>query len=569
MKRALTLALVASAPVQAEGLNFQEWNGSIGVSHQRQLVETELMYIMTRLKVDLGSQYYLWQPWFITGDIRFDITNDTTTDLDSERTGNNLGGKFRANILPLSRFPLTMGYSKRTTDITDSINVLNSSGAITPSINSLSTNYFITQQYLGKRFKITATYSDGMNDNDVAGKYYSNKKEIEIVQRSPHNDVNLKAQQSEQHHDRSGEGRDNTLLLLVQRYYPSQEFSITNNVSSVKQHETVNPDDTATIMSYTSNIDQVSSILNWRGNDRKTHVTANIRYTGLVNRGATSSYDNINGQVGAGVRHRFTDALSASASTRYIVSEIDREKKPSYNYSAGVNYQGATREIYRYQYNWSSALTHDYTEDDFTKNSSNSVELSHYASRNWTVGRKDRINFNLDQTFTYRENERADSEETLTQGGRLGYTSSDSGGNQYIQASYNETRQFHGNDLGQQVNVQYSRQQNLSSRSSLTGSLTHQQTIADYSGVYNKSIGNNVLLRYSLVKSFSFQTIDFSSALSVSDIQSNVSGSNSRYAWDNILNHRIGQLSSTITIRTQNIENRQTSSILLSVKRIF
>ncbi len=544
------------------------------MTHQRRLIDGETSELKSLLSTDINGRYYIWQPWFLTGNLRLILSTDHTTDRSSSSESNNVGGSFDGKVLPLSRFPLSFGYSKSGNSISDSASFIDSNGQITSlSDSSTVTNYFITQSYLGKRFKLSAGYNATDVDARISGKSSTIKREFDMVRRDPGNDISLKLLHQEDQQKDSGEARDNKMAVLTHNFYPQQDFNVSNFASKIEQTDSVDLDGDGTIDQVKNDIDQLTSVATWRSSDKKLHVNGNLRYTGVqtAQTGQTASaYDNINSSIGGGARYTLTDNIFVQGAATHTESELNGEQQWQNLYSVSLDYHADTVRLSEYVYTWGGSVGKVIQEGSSTNVDTLDASLNHNLSRNWIIARKGQLRASASQNYSYQVTDTQDAQPVLTQGARLGYSESMGNGTQYAQGSYNETRSLSGSEsLTQQINLQYSRQYNLSSRSSLNGSLTHQQSIYSASNQDISSESNSITMSYTKQHSFSFQTLSFNSSLRYSMLQSNISENSESYSWENILKHQIGMVSSSLMVRTQNEQNQQSSLILLTIKRKF
>ncbi len=554
----------------AEILSTQDWWGSLGLTYQRRMLDNDTTEIKSQLVGDINSKYYVWQPWFLTGKFRLTLTGDRTTDSRSERDSTAVGGTITANLLPQSRYPMSLGYSKSDNTISDSDSFVNSTGQLVNlGDTSSSISYFITQQYLGKRFKLAASYHSDENESDSHGRFSSIKRKLEFTRRDPHNDINFSIQQRELQQHREHEQRDNQTAVLTHNYYPSQDFNIASFASTIEQLDRMDLDDDGIIDNYRNAIDQFASTITWRSSDKKTHITGNLRYTGIETEQRTQ-YENISSNLGLAARYSFSRNLKTRASVSQAVTELNGTTSKQTDSAASLHYRSNSIDLFGAQYNWGGSLGETRQQNDNTSETTAEVSLNHNASHSWLAGRKARIRLSADQALTERRVSRQDDNLILDQGLRLGYSSSNDGGTRYAQANYSESRNISGpEEFSSQLNIQLSQQQKLSTRSSLNGSVTHQQSRFQNPTQETRSTSSSVILSYAIRHSFMFQTLSYNTSLRYSLLQSNAAEDSSSCIWDNIFKHQVGLLNSSLTLRTQKVHQQHTSLLLLNIKRHF
>lgn len=566
----ILLPLLAIEPANAGMVTTQDWWGSIGYTHQRRMLNNETTETRNQLTGDLNGNYYLWQPWFLTGKLRVTVTEDST-DGSTSRDSHALGGSISANILPLSRYPMSLGYSKSDNTINDSANFINSTGQLVSLGDTVSsTSYFLTQQYLGKRFKLSASYHADENESEVTGTFSSIRRKLEFVRRDPHNDLNVNWQQQQDQHSNTDEGRQNEMAVLTHNFYPTQDFTVANFASTIDQSDRIDLNADGIADDYHNVIDQVSSTTTWRSSDKKTHLNANLRYTGIQTDQQAASYENLTSNIGVGARYSFSNNLNTSVAASHTTMDLNNVASEQELYAAAVNYTSDNIDLAGYGYNWGSSLDHTQQVTDGASDTTSSLSLNHGVSRNWLHGRKGQIRFGANQGYNNKINNTQQNLETLTHSLRIGYASGGDGSTHYSQASYTESHGINGSEeMSQQLNLQYSQMHRLSQRSSLDGSVSHQESIYRSADQDISSASSSALLNYSFRQSFSFQTVSFNSSLRYSVLHSNTAEDSNSYSWDNILKHQIGQVASNLTIRIQNQQDQRETLILFNVKRQF
>ena len=399
----IALSLLVPTPANAAVFTTQDWWGTVGVTHQRRMLEGETSETKSQLGGDINGRYYIWQPWFLTGKLRFTLSTDHTSDTNSASENNSFGGSFDGTVLPLSRFPLSFGYSKSDNSLSDSGSFVDSDGQITSlSDTSTATNYFITQSYLGKRFKLSAGYNATDVDGVLSGKSSSIKREFDVVRRDTGNDISLKLLQQEDQQKSTGEGRDNTMAMLIHNFYPQQDFNVSNFASKIDQTDNVDLDGDGTIDYYQNVVDQLSSVATWRSSDKKIHLNGNLRYTGVQTNQPTANYENINSSIGAGARYTLTKNIYVQGAVNHTETEINGETGWLNLYTASLDYHADTIQLADYAYNWGGSLGKIIQEGSSTNMDTFDASLNHSLSRNWVIARKGRLRASANQTYSYQ-----------------------------------------------------------------------------------------------------------------------------------------------------------------------
>ena len=174
--------LAAPGYASAELLSTSDWWGSIGLAYQNYTDEVQASEIKSQFMADVNGKYYIWQPWFISGKMRVITSADTTSNSGgAERKNTSLGGELSATVLPLSKFPLAMGYSKSENVIAidnGPASGVSGGGLLQVGQTISATNYYLIQQYLENRYRISLGYDVSENENSITGRYISRKKTL-------------------------------------------------------------------------------------------------------------------------------------------------------------------------------------------------------------------------------------------------------------------------------------------------------------------------------------------------------------------------------------------------------
>jgi len=327
---------------------------------------------------------------------------------------------------------------------------------------------------------------------------------------------------------------------------------------------------TGTNSEFTTGVTQASSVMVWRSASRKTHVNSGVRYSNVISESENGQFTSESGTVNAGVRYNFTDNLSGSLSTSRTETEDDMGTVSVNNHEGNLHYQATPIEFRKFNYGWSSDLTAAQQVMDGVAQESGTMAVGHNIGRSWKIGRKGAFRMNADQRAFYTEYDSGTTDKYLQQGLRIGYSENDINVSEYVNASFNEERaRGRGDNLSQQFNLQYSRQQRVSLRSSLTGSASYQQSHTKYDGVETDFDSVSATLGYALAKSYAFQTLSFKSNIRYALFNSSTEDGRSEYLWENVFRHTIGKLESSVTVLAQDVNDRPYRLILINIKRKF
>jgi hypothetical protein len=361
------------------------------------------------------------------------------------------------------------------------------------------------------------------------------------------------------------------MAVLSHNFYPSQNFTVNNFASKIEQRDNVDLDGDSIADRYNTEIDQLSSTVSWRSANEKTHVNGSVRYTGIVSETDLSASENLGANIGMGARYKITENINTSAAASHNESKLNGVLDVQDSYRLSLDYHSDDIMLAEYSYNWGSVLQYYRIKTSTSDESVTGASVNHGISRSWRHGRRGQIRLNATQSLGQQAVSSTDLKPSLNQSLILGYTNSGTSITHYAQANYTEDRGVSSNnDLSQMLNLNVSRQQTLTTRSSINGSLLHQLSNYRSDLLETQSSTSSALVNYSHNYNFSFQTLIFNSSLRYSLFNSNTSPDTQSYAWDNTLRHQIGQLSSSLTLRTQQTNLDPHSSLLmLKVNRRF
>ncbi len=564
-------ALLIPGAASAALFSSQGWGGSVGIGYQQSMVDNTTTYESTTLSASLSGRYYIWQPWFINGSMRITATNNESESGHYKTSNTKLGGALDATVLPQSRFPLSIGYKKTTNTIEDSAKTIGPLGTVVnPNEITETTNYYFIQKYLAKHYKMALSYHVDEHDSEVTGSYVTQRKGFEYKRRDPGSELTLNLDHREDEFGYSDESRDNKMVRIKHDYQPVDTVTIATYASRIEQLDVIDLDSDGISDEYAHLIDQVSSSAMWRSESGATRVNGSVRYTGVNTDRLAQSYEDRSVNISTGVSHRLNDNINFSGSASHGESERNGTPHEQSTYNASANYRSDTIDLSMFNYNWGASASHGVQQSDEGDGATTTLGANHYISRNWKHGRKGQIRTNFNQSYTYSDRDIAEDTARLSNGAQLGYSRNDTAGTLYARINLSDQRVLSGDEETiQMINAQVSRQQKITMRSSVNGSLTYQDNRYGSATQELRSQNATFLVNYTHNMNFSFQTLSFNSTFSYSNFRSNGAQDRDSYSWDNVLKHRIGQLSSSLTLRTQRVDNRNINQIIANVSRSF
>jgi hypothetical protein len=578
----LTLLLSVSTTSQATIIVPKGVSGDLGYSYTHTSSDSSDSSTSNILSARITSDAYLWQPWFTTlaGAVTFSQTQESTTS-GRESSGNFITGNLNMAVLPLSLFPFTARYS-----VSDS-RVDTSSANDNPLLSQSTARQFnrsqlqLTQGILGKRYRINLRYNQDEAESDLGEQYIQEGYGIDYSLRGIKQNLSAAALFGNQSNNQNSNESDNVTVTVNHNYYPSSTTTLDSQASHVQSNNSyLNSGLTSQV---TNTIDQASTNLGWRSSSMPLRINGGLRVHQmdyLLDNGNSTAIQSEGFNSSVGASYQFTDRFSGSISGNYNETRSDDSETTSHGEAASLNYSSERYTLSEFDYGWHSGLSGSNQESGESSAQSVSLSLDHGANRSWRLKRRSTVRLSLNQSLqeSYTESSgpttpgESGNTRRLAHSINLGWSGSDNGGNSLAQLSLSDSRGIVGDEgSSQMANLQLSRSQVLSNRSSLNGNLTWQASHYIQQGSPDYGVGQSASASasYRFARPFTLQLVSFVSDLRFTSTQPAVGEETQEVFWDNRFNHEIGMMRSSLGLTMRDHLGSQTTVLMFTIKRVF
>jgi hypothetical protein len=533
-------------------------------------------------KIDASS--FIYRPWFATISGGVGLTYGLFSADSSESTRDRIAsGHAQLQLFPRSRFPFEAHLDLSDTRFDSALSSL-------PPARLFG--FGVSQSYRPEigPYSLTGSF-DHHSQTGEFGNDTQDMLNIGAEANWPRHRASLGGSWNHNTRARTGESQDFATLVGRHSYVPSPTFTVESTANLTRNALDLEEGSTDTTVA------QLTSIAQWRPEERPYTVTGSARLFAASAGGTTAQGANVT----AGGTYRFSENLSVSAGAGVGVLTGSGESSFSHSESASVSYNGDTRRFGGFSYDWNANASFS---NSGASESSNvaviSADIGHALTRNWPLSDSASIAVTVGQSFgagtsteSIDEEHDTGTERTSTRLGHsasIGINKSADNASGYARLSISDSRRIGGDgDSFQLANLQIAGTWQFSRYSSLIGDLTAQYTRQQSSEprlllepglparvvVRTKStaLSANIVFRHNRL--FGVPRLAFSSELRASDDEvireeelSLVPKRESR-AWENRLDYTIGRLTTSLSLRLSEIDDRRVGTVMFRIQRDF
>lgn len=569
------------------------WSGSVGYNYRSLQGDAGAESTSHQGLGSLSVNSYLWRPWVGTMDLSTTVaTNATTTEGkdagSTEADSRILTGDLNLNILPQSRAPLNLRYAQTDTRIdykavnTDSIIVLNDGDATAKKLG-------LTQSYVWEAgHRLRAIYDNNEWTSDKNGDYTDETVGAEMDFRGAGYHMISNAKKQESTRSIGSLVNQTTAFDTTHYYYPTQTFRLDSRYS---QYNTERGFDVPSLndQSGTSMVDikQASSFGFYRPAGSPWSLSGGLRVFNMAGENDGDAQEDNETQSASGtaggfyrynqrLRYDFSGGLSKSTG-----SEIDSEVKRG---RAGILYQSDLKSLNKFMYQWYSSLSLDGVGSTFGEESETSVGgnavLGHNLQR--VLASEGALMFrvsgaqtlggsyiNVSRDSAIAEDETLDMQR-LEHSVTLSMNHNATGATSYGQLTLSDGRSLGSTKMDQQmVWFQLYRDQRVTSQSTLSGNLSLQYVNHNYeSSVADVGVTTSTAkISYRTLAFLWMPKLHFLSDFMVS--QASEEEGVDRQEWENRFDYAIGQLTTSLSHRVIDYDERQYKLTFFRIERHF
>ncbi len=563
------LALLRPAPAGATPLDL---SGNLGYSY-RSLASPGTDAVSNQLLATLNFRSYLWQPWFATAE------GTLTAMRDDSQVDNGAGavnaasdvvtGNVVLNVLPWSRAPFQLVYQASDTRV-DQPEVAN------PLVTLAGEDFRATLLDLRQSYRTTGgdryqlRYSNRTWDSDRSGRYEDDLYGVEVDLKPHRQRLLARANKETTRQRQRGRQADNVVVDVEHYYFPSEELRF-DSKASVYSLDSSFDQSTGILGTTTTDVAQVSSFVFWQPTGGRWSVSGGMRaFRMQADDGLGHSPDQNNLSLTAGAFYQYTKRLRLDGSFSLTTSDRSgAERSTNQRERLGALYQSDLLPVGRFTYQWyADGGVENQSGADLDLVSA-SLRLGHNAQRGWHLGGGS-LTLSLNQAASENAQSKGSGPiHRLDHNATLGWSRMDRGGSTFVRLSLAEARRFGGQDDVQDlINLQLSRNANLSRRVLLTGDLTLQgvhRRFDDGSRSHDTTLTGQ--LNYSHTRFLGVPRLQLRSYLRLS--QSTLSEGLDRNEWEGRLDYAIGLTQASLSFRRMQNGHRYSSLFYARVTRSF
>ena len=552
--------------------------GSVGYSYRDSQYSTGTEEVKNLFQVDLHNRFYIWQDWFMNGNANLVVTQDQGATQNGKRESQTVTGAAGLNVLPQSRAPLSLNISRSDSRLNNDLPIDSTTSA--PILNDqLVTDYAtVTQSLIGDRHRVQLRYITNQQTSNLRGAFGSDTYEIDGIVRGSGQDLTFNFRtKDEESYDQTD--RQIQSVNIRHGFYASEQINWNTQFSSSVSSQQINQPTETEAFDYKMGLEQINSNFMWRSLDRKTNLTAGVRYFSVDLESSYSTNENASLNGSLGVMHRFTPNLTGNVSvnrteglkrTGVTAPSLAQDKM-------GLSYRSDQINLDRYRYSWQAATELNQRRDeDLTQNEAN-LSLGHSVFRDWHLDRFNRINMRASQDIFLNatDNDELDYSNRQRIGHRFvtGWNRSLNATSQSVQLSFSDRRDLEQNNIMQMFAAEYTQKTHLTQKASVNTNINFQVNRYEYAENDITSSENTLKsanFYFNYISPFSVPGLIFRSDLKYIESETDYDDELAKeFGWKNQLTYRVGKLDASLQHNQREVRKIQYSFLFFNIKRVF
>lgn len=436
-----------------------------------------------------GADSYIWQPWFIvwSGSLGLTLSSSAQGGSSRESSSRNISGAISFDILPRSRFPLRLSYSKTNSR---SESQIDSGASVTAGISS-------DRETRSESFSVFQTYSSP-GGTYFSGWFTSNSSESPAVRgsvarawgRNTSSGLSV-ARRFEFHSVEVTLGENNSSSIgsntlrrtasLSHNYSPESEFGVSSGIVADDREANSSGRDSRSDGSVKFN-----SRFFWRPNYSDFSVNGSITAGEITS--SVESSRSISAQMSGGYRLSRTVRVTAGVSVNLDESDASRTGSSSQN--VGLSYTSDRILLGKFTWGWNlgGGLSNSVSRGGGAEQNSASANLSlgHSANRQFVLSDQELIGLSLNQSGGVSQiisssgteegsssSGEGDMQKNISHSVSINYRYSAQSGTTSIWSSLNDNRDLNSGSSRQGFQVSLSREERVSRTSGLSGMVNY------------------------------------------------------------------------------------------------
>lgn len=510
-----------------------------------------------------GVDSYIWQPWFVvwSGSLGLTLSNSAQGGSSRESSSRNINGAISFDILPRSRFPLRLSYSKTNSK---SESKIDSDASVTAGISS-------EREARSESFSAYQVYSSP-GGTAFSGWFSSNSSESPAVEGSAsrawgrNTSSGLSVSRRFEFHSVEmtlGEYNSRSIgsdtlrktVSLSHNYSPESEFGVSSGIVADDRESSNN-----NAVGKSDSSVKFNSRFFWRPNYSDFSVNGSIAAGETISSGESSR--SVSAQMSGG--YRLSRSVRVTAGVSVNLDESDASRSGSSGQNVGLSYTSDRVLLGKFTWGWNTGggLSNSVSRGGGSEQSSASanVSLGHSANRQIVLNGQTSIGLSLNQSgglsklisSSDREEEEGAGEggtqKNISHSASINYRHSAQSGTTSIWSSLNDNRDLSSGSSQQGFQVSLSREERVSRTSGLSGTVNYgySQSNAPGSGRSSNSTSSGSI-NYRDSRFLGVHRLMLQSQLRLSEASSADAGLSLVSSWSNRMSYQLGLLSASLT----------------------
>lgn len=531
------------------------------------------------ITANYGNGSYLVAPWVMTWGARVGLSQFSGSGGTTTTDGQTWTGSLSADVLPRSRFPLSMSL-----EISDSrvqtqteLSPEGVTGTTRSRIFRARENYTSYDGTMVNLWYNNAQWEGVARSN--ASSTTSNSFGVLAAKRFDNQTLNFSGTEFQTDSGRLGGTATSRSLSLSHTYSPATQSGVTTLLT-----QTTTATSAAVGAERTTSVMTGSSNFYWRPDYRPLSVTGGLRLTdNRTNQGGATQSLGLN----VSASYALSRSLRMSAAASGSIQDTQNGQSGNASQNIGVNYTGDPVYLGRMTYGWgtgvnaSNQMTRGAGAQKDTQTASTS--FNHNLQRAWQLGERSTLNASIGQGLSYSHSSQGTSGTGISHSTRLGWNTNDENSTTAAWISFTDSRSNRGGGQvtgatatagttgtsgTQTLMANLRRTQNVSRLSSLTADiiLNANRSLTNDS-LISRSISGNAEYQHSRV--FGVYRLRFTSALGLSQASALQGAQNISSRWSNRLDYNIGMLMVSANFNITQTATNQTRMMMFQVTRNF
>lgn len=539
--------------------------GNIGYELRRETID-EKEYMMQSLTAKLNASTFIWQPWFaqVGGGLGFTTSATSTTETAGGKGESNfVTGNAALNLLPYSRFPFEVHFDR-------------SDSRLNTGLGAVSSAYRTTRFGLSQSYRTAAGDTQYLASYDrnlwESGDFGADKQDmlrLEMTRRLVKQTFQINGDFNKNDRPRTQESTLLSSLVARHSYTPETTLSVESLASLTRTNYRLTQGESD--LRYL----QLSSFAFWRPADKPLTMTGSVRLFGMNSDSSGTAPSVVRGaSANLGGIYELTRHTRMNASVNVNMADNNGAQTVSSNQSAGLTYQPEAIDLGAFRYNVFASGTMSNRTDPIDSGQHLTLQLGHSLNRNMGLG-GGTLGLNVNQTASSNMDTRTPPILRLSHSGSLTWSHAQGQTNTFLRLSASDSRAVSGSeDFFQLLNLQASRNENLSRNASWGGNLTiqavRQSTGAMPVATFTTSSAD---LSYRHMRVFGVPRLRFASELRIyGDAPLPLLASPEQQetrSWENRLDYSIGRTQLRLSGRLSEINKKQYSLLMFTLNRQF